>query len=362
MRMSTALGGRRASRRFALHVALWTAIGLFFATQTHVDHAYSGHPLTWGQSLSLALLQWYLWALLAPLVFFLSRRFPFERGRVGRALAVHGAAVVVLAVTKLAADSALAPRIVGVPSATVPLATLHLNVLTYAAIVGASHAIDYYRRFREREVRAAHAEARLAEARLAVLRTQLQPHFLFNTLHAISSLVRVDPDAADAMIARLSDLLRVTLESGGADEVPLRREIDVLRRYVEIEEVRFQDRLRVRYEIDPETLDAAVPSLVLQPLVENAIRHGVARLARPGTVAIRSSRDGARLRLEVGDDGPGAAPDAKPGRGLGLDNSRNRLAELYGADHRFAVSTREGGGFRVTIEIPLRATADGAAP
>jgi LytS/YehU family sensor histidine kinase len=187
---------------------------------------------------------------------------------------------------------------------------------------------------------------------------QLNPHFLFNTLHAISALVHKDVEAADRMIARLSDLLRYALESTDAQEVPLRQELGFLNRYLEIEQTRFGDRLTVRLDIAPETLDALVPNLVLQPLVENAIRHGIEPRAKPGRIDLRARRENGRLKLEVCDNGVGLPSGRIPEEGVGLSNTRARLQQLYGEGHCFELGDAPGGGLMVSVELPFRAAGD----
>jgi len=233
--------------------------------------------------------------------------------------------------------------------------TFHLNLLIYWVIVSVHHAFGYYRQVQVRELRAVELEKRLAQARLQALQMQLNPHFLFNTLHAISALVHKDVEAADRMIARLSDLLRYALESTDAQEVPLRQELDFLNRYLEIEKTRFGDRLTVRLDIAPETLDALVPNLVLQPLVENAIRHGIEPRAKPGRIDLRARRENGRLKLEVCDNGVGLPSGRIPEEGVGLSNTRARLQQLYGERHLFALGNTAGGGLTVSVELPFRA-------
>jgi LytS/YehU family sensor histidine kinase len=239
--------------------------------------------------------------------------------------------------------------------ATVLVVEFHFNVLTYCAILCISLALDYYRRYRERELRAYQLEARLAQAQLQVLKMQLHPHFLFNTLHAISTLMHRDVEAADRMIARLSDLLRISLETVGVQEVPLKQELELLEKYLEIEQTRFQERLGVKLEIEPETLDARVPNLILQPLVENAIRHGIIPRATPGLIEIHARRDNGTLQLEVRDNGRGlpAAEEGTMKEGLGLSNTRARLKQLYGAEHRFSLCNNPAGGLVVSLTIPF---------
>jgi LytS/YehU family sensor histidine kinase len=224
------------------------------------------------------------------------------------------------------------------------------------------HTFDFYTRYREEELRGSRMEAQLAQAQLQALRMQLHPHFLFNTLNAVSALMHRDLDAAERMLARLSDFLRLTLETGGAHEVPLRQELDFLRRYLEIEQTRFADRLDVRVDVEPVTLDARVPNLILQPLVENAIRHGVARSSAAGRIEIAAHRRNGSLLLEVRDDGPGLPEGAdRPEReGVGLTNTRARLRQLYGATSHLTLANRREGGLHVTLTLPFRTQPRGA--
>jgi LytS/YehU family sensor histidine kinase len=236
----------------------------------------------------------------------------------------------------------------------------HEDALTYAAIVSVWYAFDYYDRFRERERQAAELEAHLAQARLQALKTQLHPHFLFNTLNGIAALIYEDPKAAHRMLARLSELLRISFQDVGAQEVPLRCELEFGRRYLELEQIRLGDRLSVNFEIAPETLEACVPNLLLQPLLENAIKHAIAPFSNPGRLCIRSRREIQTLVLEVSDNGPGlgAHADDPTRQGVGLNNTRARLKELYGNAHRIQLKNGESGGLVVEIEIPFR-IADG---
>jgi LytS/YehU family sensor histidine kinase len=238
-----------------------------------------------------------------------------------------------------------------------------LDVLTYWAIIGGYHALEYHSRFRASEVnaarlaaRAARLEASMTEARLNALRMELHPHFLFNTLNAISGLVRRrEIDAAVRMLARLGELLRVTLERGSVQQVPLERELSFLRLYLEIERIRFHDRLEVDFEVDPDALDALVPTLILQPLVENAVRHGVARLTGPGRVGVHAAREDGKLVLQVADTGAGfPAGNGGTRLGVGLSNTRARLEQLYGADAALTLGNAPAGGALVTVTLPFR--------
>ena len=228
----------------------------------------------------------------------------------------------------------------------------------YALLLLLHHSVNYYKRFREGELRASHLETRLARAQLQALKMQLHPHFLFNTLHSISALVHKDPEAADRMIARLGDFLRLTLENSGAQEVTLEKELAFLRCYLEIERIRFHDRLTTRVDVDPRALDSLVPNLILQPIVENAIRHGVAPRSTPGHVEILAKQNDGTLRIEVKDNGPGLPPNqsgiqgSREGQGVGLANTRARLEQLYGTAHRFELTNGARGGLVVTLEIP----------
>jgi LytS/YehU family sensor histidine kinase len=229
------------------------------------------------------------------------------------------------------------------------------EMMTYWALVGFSHALNSHRESQEQRVTAAQLEARLAEARLQSLQSQLHPHFLFNTLHTISALMHRDTEAADEMLARLSDLLRLSLDRTGTQQVTLKEEIDFVGKYLDIERTRFGDRLQVLVDIDPETLDASVPNLILQPIVENALKHGIARQIGGGQVRIRAARDRDELVLLVRDTGPGlpAAKLTALNTGVGLRNTRSRLEELFPSRHRFEFHEPAEGGLAVEIRIPF---------
>lgn len=228
----------------------------------------------------------------------------------------------------------------------------------YWVIVGLTWVAGYYRQLREGERQTLELETRLTQANLQTLRSQLQPHFLFNTLNAIAALVHKRPDAAENMVVTLSDFLRRTLDASNAHEVPLRREIELLELYLEIQQTRFGDRLRVVNLIEPETVEAIVPTLLLQPLVENSVRHGLEPRAGGGTITLRAARHGDTLRLEVGDDGIGFQSQSltAPGGGIGLANTKARLETLYGPNHRFDITANPDGGLTVIVDIPWHTT------
>lgn len=308
---------------------------------------------------------WVIWALFTPVGVLAIRRFPLERGLLRRSLVRH-ALVVAVCIPMYVAWSALVLRTFS-PSAMTreePFRTLlmgqlgtraPLAVLLYAAIAGVTIAVDERRRRRDRELHGARLEADLARANLQALQMQLQPHFLFNTLHAIGMLVEEDPPRASRTIAQLGDLLRRTLSLADIPEITLREELDVLRDYLRIESTRFGDRLTVTIDASPDTLDLKVPSLVLQPLVENAVRHGVAPREEPGRITVHASRTGGLLRLDVEDDGPGFGASNSSGSGLGLVATRERIALLHGEGARLSHHDVAGGGTCVRLELPARA-------
>jgi sensor histidine kinase YesM len=236
----------------------------------------------------------------------------------------------------------------------------------YLLIALTAYAFSYYRRYRQGQVRALQLEAQLSQAQLEALKMQLHPHFLFNTLHSISALLSKDTEAARRMITRLGDFLRLTLENSGAQEVTLQQEMEFLRCYLEIERVRFQDRLITRLNISPQVLDARVPNLILQPIVENAIRHGIAPRSTPGIIEIEAKPHNGSVRIQVRDNGPGMpqhrSADILFRKGLGLANTETRLERLYGPAHLFDLANDPEGGLVVTLEIPFHNGSAGSHP
>ena len=351
--------------RWVAYVLGWTFVGLFFASQTYLAYKGSGGTPRLGAILKFSLSEWYIWALLAPGIIGLARRLSLERGRRARNLAIHAFVSVGVAFAHWGLNNLCRHYVLGFPGAVSLAYTFHSNLVTYWVLVGASCGYDYYVRYRQGELHAAQISAQLAQAQLQALRTQLHPHFLFNTLNGIATLVHRDPEAADQMIARLSDLLRLTLEGVGVKEVPLAKEIEFLKGYLEIEQVRFGDRLTVDMQIAPEVLGARIPYLILQPLVENAIRHGIAPRSQPGRVVIRAQSENGFLVLEIRDNGPGltAGLDTPTRQGMGLSNTRSRLEKLYGARQRFEMRNGSNGGFVVTLTFPFQSAspADGDA-
>jgi two-component sensor histidine kinase len=352
---------RQRWRETALIFAAWTVFGLVLANQSYIGAELSGRPASWARALRFGLFEACLWAFTTLAVFWLARRFPLERRRLLGRIALHLVAAVLLSVARAGFMVELSRHVdwLGVRSFARQFWGSSFMTLTfYALLLGIAHAVLYYERYRERE-RAAEQLARgLTEARLQALKMQLQPHFLFNTLNAISALIPAEAKPARRMVARLGDLLRISLDHEETQEVTLREELAFLEPYLEIEQSRLGDRLTVEMAIAPETLDARVPHLLLQPLVENAIRHGIAPRIEPGRVEISATRgaDGRFLHLEVRDDGRGVDPDSHGGtrRGVGLTNIQSRLEQLYDGEQRFELEQQSGRGVIVRITLPFR--------
>jgi signal transduction histidine kinase len=347
-----------------------TALTFFSAFAAFYFSTFIEKPAPFSLLFVLNLGYWYSWACLTPAILWLSRRVPLDRQHWRLSVPVHLVGVIVA--TTLHVVMAVAWQMAtywafGEPAGSwrteaqrMLLLNFDWEMMTYWAIVGLSHALSYHREAQSRELRASQLETRLVEAQLQALQRQMQPHFLFNTLNTISALMHRDVEAADAMIARLSDLLRMSLDMVGVQEVSLKDELDFLSKYLEIERTRFRDRLTVVFDVQPDTFDALVPNLLLQPLVENAIKHGVGPRPAPGTITIRSRQVGGMLELSVQDDGVGlsAARLSDFNRGIGLSNTRSRLEHLYGTLHRFEFRQPPQGGLLVLIEIPLAEVAE----
>ncbi|MDX2057010.1 MAG: histidine kinase [Gemmatimonadales bacterium] len=308
---------------------------------------------------------WFSWGLWSLVILAIGDRFPFERGRIGRALAAHGVAYLVVVsiqiflVAEVTVRTGLGTRR-GLESTFVIGIRQFGDIFTviFWAIVGAHVAFQWHSAWRSEAARSARLGEDLARAQLAALQSQLNPHFLFNALNSVVTLIGREPGTAQRLVVRLADLLRGTLQVGMAQELPLAQELDVTGRYLEIEQVRFADRLTVEWEIEPDLGDAAIPALALQPLVENAIVHGIARRPGGGTVWIRVSRQGDQLRLVVTDDGPGPQqPSANPGAGVGLTNLRSRLERLYGGRGSLTLEAGPDRGAVATLTVPFHRLA-----
>lgn len=355
--MAMALSVRRTLLWLGAIWAIWLAIALIASVQNYVA-GFAGAPAQpWSQAFGNAASWYAAWAVLTPGVVAVTRRFAGERRAAG-IVAIHltaGLGFAVLHAILYAAINALtygnmlwAPWSGGL--VLTKLATsIHVHLMIYAIIVGIVLGGRAYRDLRDREVAAARLEAQLAEAETAALRAQLQPHFLFNTLNAISALVPDDPVTAQRLIARLGDLLRLSIDRHRTQQNALADELDFTDAYLAIEEARLGARLRVVRRISPEALTVQVPALSLQPLVENAIRHGIAPLVAGGTLTIEAKIDGARLRIVVSDDGQGAE---RVSEGVGIGNARQRLRQLYGDAQSLDIESAAGKGFRISVTVP----------
>jgi two-component sensor histidine kinase len=358
--------------KWPIIVSFWTFFGLLNGTQLYLGLRMEGLNLPVWRVFATDVFGWWPWILATPIVLALGRRFPFERGSWWRVVPVHLVACLVIASAHLAfftyASNFFQPF--GPPRNPTSFwdsflgrftSQFHIDLLIYAATLGVSYAVSYYLQFREREFRASQLEGQLVQAQLQTLKMQLQPHFLFNTLNGIAGLVRDSRNkAAVDMLAGLSDLLRYTLENAGKQEVLLKEELEFLELYLDIQRMRFSDRLKVEMQIEPEALNALVPNLILQPLVENAIRHGVSRRAAAGVLGVTAQRDNGSLRIRIYDDGPGLKRDdgSTTVEGVGLSNTRARLAQLYGEQQNFSLTERAGGGVEAVLVFPYVRAAE----
>jgi signal transduction histidine kinase len=336
-----------------LGFCLCTAVGLFFSVR-------GSEGISWN-SLLAALPRWYVWGALTPFIIWTDRRFARSSRTLTHRLLLHLPAsfiwtsVFVLALSVV--NVVLSRQSLSAASFASFWGTFQWNVEVYWLIVGGWLAWDYYRESRNRELKATQLEKLLAEARLQTLQTQLQPHFLFNALNTISAFVERNPKGARRMIEHLGDLLRFSLDRSDRQETTLQEELAALDHYLAIQRVRFEDHLKVSVAVEPETLRAAVPGLILQPLVENAIRHGATQ--HSSRIEVSAWRDNGSLHLRVMDDGPGLPPSWQMSEraGIGLSNTQQRLAQLYPAAHLFSVREAPGSGVVAEVVIPYHEEA-----
>ncbi len=359
--------------RFALIFAVWLAPALLAAFDNYMQSRLRNERPEWRWVLFSGV-DWLLYAVLTPAVFRISRGFPLLREGLARRIALHIACALGMCVAWATLGQLLWLAIFHPPESFTVLkfwraleawlfTTLPFGTGVYFALVGIEHALAYMTQARERETQAVRLTAQLAESRLGALRMQLNPHFLFNSLNAITVLVRdQNTRAASRMLELLSDVLRLVLSAEGSHESPLSTELDFLDRYLAIEQVRFSDRLRPRVEVNAAIRRAAVPQFILQPLVENALRHGIARRADAGLLEITARREGNTLVLTVRDDGPGLGPSWPSAAGVGLANTRARLAALYGDHASLQISDAVGGGVLVTIRLPYHEAVNHGGP
>ena len=343
--------------------AFWTALAIASAVNRLLDAPGFIRVISPAGPVVLAFFEAWLWAAFTPFIFRLTDRVPLERERWWLRLPVLIGIGAVLSILIYVLVDVARDLLIEIPrprprrrqtSTLEEIARFRFlnHFVLFLGVLAAGYARAYFHGAREREAHAVRLQAQLAEAQLHALRMQINPHFLFNTLHAMSALVERDPGGVRKMIARLSELLRHTTDSSARDLIPLSEELGFLRRYIEIMEIRFQGRLRVTFDIDDTAREALVPNLILQPIVENALEHGTSRVSGMGEISIRARRENDRLLLMVRDNGPGV-DDENRRSGIGLTNTRARLEQLYGASARVTVSTHEEGGAVADIVIPL---------
>ena len=367
---AAATAPRRSSARRVIaivaYIAVWTAIGALFAVQSIVTYSYNGtRTMSVARILGYALADWYVWALLAPAIFWLTHRVSFTR-HPWRSAAIHLPATLVFLFARMQLRVLVGQLIPMVRMGPAGLLTsMALQVFVYWAIVAVAVALEYQRMYRDEQVAAVGLKTQLARAELGLLKMQLQPHFLFNTLNAISEQVHADPEAAERMITHLSELLRHTIHSAEAQEISLGEELALLERYLVIQQARFAGRLEVTLDVDAGAMEALVPNLVLQPLVENAIRHGIAPRASGGRVDVIARRDLAKshLLLEVRDDGIGLEAararrrsETDSREGVGIANTTSRLRQLYGVAYELTLRSGPTGGTVAALTLPLHDT------
>ncbi len=345
----------RPGMTWAVMAGGWTLFGLCtFATCILLDSDSSEDTARWPQVLGYSLGAAWIWAALSPAVLWAARKATFAPGqrlRSASILGLSGLGFIVLSVELQAGLAALTGTATSGSSPLLP--RVENSLLAFAALLMLGQAARYFALYQTRQVHASELEARLTKTHLQLLRMQLQPHFLFNTLNTVAELVHTDPDMADQMITRLGRLLRLSLDHAGHQVVPLRQEIEFLRMYAEIEQVRFQDRLEIVWDLAPATLDAAVPTLVWHPALENAIRHGVTPLAGRGRIVVISYRDCEDLVLEIRDNGQGLPPGGIQREGVGLRNIRERVDQLYGSRASFTLHPAVGGGTVAMLRLPF---------
>lgn len=352
--------------QWGVYGAVWVVLALLGAAEAYLGFMVSEKSVPVMGLVRRQFESWGAWGVVGVGILWYARWLRSRvRGR-GRWVLAHMAGGLAASVVYSAIYSAL---VHGQPSiqkpvilqfqSSFPIILIHssaLGLLVYWLVVAGYHGLSVYSKLQVRERQAVELERLLTQSRLDALRAQLHPHFLFNTLHTVSSLIHSKPDLADRVVVRLSELLRASLDQGARHEIPLGRELAFLDRYLEIEQARFGDRLRVERSIDPRALELMVPTLILQPLVENAVRHGIERRGQGGRLMVAARLDEGLLELTVRDNGPGIDEQAVLGRrqGIGLSNTRARLEQLYGKSHRLELNIPLDGGLEVRLILPIR--------
>jgi len=358
-------GTKKSANRFLFslrHWQIWAASFAFWTVYAFLDTAGSfailglrGQRVTATDVVVWNFAEAYVWVLFTPVIWAITRRYGFTGRNWKKSLAVHVPLgllmMIVIAALLLAFLDYLGWGDILTPFRTRVFGLAFQDLPRYFVTVAVAQIVLYYASLREREAESAKLETRLAQAQLQILRAQIEPHFLFNTLNSIATLAMRDPNSAERMTLKLAGLLRVSLDCASSQEVPLKQELEFLENYLDIQQTRFCDRLRIRMSVDPHLLTVLVPSLILQPLVENALRHGIAKSILPGHIDITAARENGYVRIEIADNGIGYGGAERDG--LGLSNTRARLQQLYGNRHQFRINNIEGGGCRVTLTLPL---------
>ncbi len=351
--------------RWCFGIFIWTLLGSSFGVRSYISARQSNVDVSLKVMVSAYLTDFYLWGLVSPLIFRLAKRYELLK-HLPRNLLIHLVLSAVLSFLVLS-TAAVVFWYVGFPNlkftptlwdmyrgTALSAFYFHTSLTIYWTTLIVAHASQYYRGLKEGETKAAQLETQLAQAQLRALEMQIHPHFLFNTLNSIAALLHQDVEAADRMIARLGDFLRLTLKRSNDQIINFAEELEFLKCYLDIERTRFHDRLVVEVEVEPEALEVRVPNLILQPIVENAIRHGIARQTNSGRISIRAYTRQERLVMQIEDNGPGLRPNGGPTStsGIGLSNTRARLKQFYGDDYQIEVANAAGQGVIVTLDIP----------
>ncbi|MDQ4123201.1 MAG: histidine kinase [Acidobacteriota bacterium] len=365
---------------FAAGFAVWTLIGLSFATRSYLGLIKQGANVSW-QNLAISyMIDFYLWGLVSPFIFRLCHRFPIERERLATRISLFLILSLVFTFIIIAVSIPIywylgSPDLFKNPTfasffsqSIISPVMIHENLVIFWATVAVAHAFEYYRRSRDREMQAAQLAAQsarlseqLVQAQLSALKMQLHPHFLFNTLNSIASLLHKDTETAHRMIARLSDFLRMTLKNSEMQSVSLEKELEFLNTYLEIEKIRFQDRLVIEMQVEPEAFKAQVPNLILQPIVENAVQHGLANVTATGHLKVSAHRINGKVHIQIEDNGPGLNANGnrrrkgKTSNGVGLANTRARLEQFYSENFSFEIADKpESRGTIVSLQLPFK--------
>jgi two-component system LytT family sensor kinase len=342
----------------------WTAFAVIEGIQTHIVTEANGHGVPFNLTIRMPLAYCWYWALVTPAIFLAVHHFPIHGDRLRKNLAIHFGLFVTFTLLhglyRLPLNGLVYPTMVnpGVPKLFLNYVLTNLmdNLFVYGLVAGVAHAIDYFQEFKSKELKAAELQAQLTVANLQALKSQIQPHFLFNTLNTISALMHEDIEAAENMMTDLSDILRRTLENGDVQETTVREEMEALEPYISIQRTRFQDRLSFEMDVVPEAMAALVPTMVVHTLVENSMRHGIGPRAGPGKVRVQIAKSNGSLKIAVKDNGQGLSAPIEEAyeKGIGLKNTRERLRQLYGEEFNLELRNLEESGFGAFVTIPFR--------